>query len=135
MTVCLLIMATSHYLPSLQHRCFHTFNVPSSHPPPTGCVRHLSESSLEAVCQLQYKTILPKMDWCLPDVICHLEGMGKYTQEIWLMLSKMCASPSKAKGMLPQVSVHSRLIGGSSGVFGMVETMQGVKLRPALIIL
>ena len=90
--------STSHYLPSLQHRCFHTFNVPSSHPPPTGCVRHLSGSSLEVVCQLQYKTILPKMDWCLPDVICHLEGMGKYTQEIWLMLSKCVLLPPKQRG-------------------------------------
>ena len=109
-----LIMATSHNIPSLHHRCFHTFNAPSSPPPPTtGCVRHLSGSSLEAVCQLQYETFLPKMDWCLLDVICHLVGRGKYTQEIWLKVIfafQMCASHSKGKGMSPQASVHSRLL-------------------------
>ena len=100
-----LIMATSHNLPSLQHIGVFTLSM-----------HHLSGSSLEAVCQLHYETFLPKMDWCLLDVICYLEGMGKYTQEIWLKVVfafQMCASHSKGKGMSPQASDHTRLIGGS----------------------
>ena len=122
-----LIMATSHNLPSLQHRCFHTFNAPSSHPPSTGCMRHLSGSSLEAVCQLQYETFLPKTDWCLLDVSCNLEGLGQYMRIHTRGLakgstfSKCVLFPPKQKGCHHKhLSIQHLLDLGSKAVLGMV---------------